>query len=107
MTPDMRYNFLAGTEMFHERIMNLEKINKPNIKKIFLATYNSNDFSPAVIDGIAAQFAKRLGPVSKAREMVSIPEFKQILIEISNQTDEALALQKLVGAAMNASEVFS
>ena len=107
MTPDMRYNFLAGTEMFHERIMNLEKINKPNIKKIFLATYNSNDFSPAVIDGIAAQFAKRLGPVSKAREMVSIPEFKQILIQISNQTDETLALQKLVGAAMNATEVFA
>ena len=106
MDPNMRFKFDLNKDLFFDRIMSLKKLSKGNIKKVFLSTYSALDFDPKIIDGVAEQFANRLKPVNKAAESVPIPVFKQILIEISNQADEALALQKLVGAAMNASEVF-
>ena len=106
MDPNMRFKFDLNKDLFFDRVMSLKTFSKGNIKKVFLSTYSALDFDAKIIDGVAEQFANRLQPVSKAAESVPIPVFKQILIEISNQADEALALQKLVGAQMNASEVY-
>jgi hypothetical protein len=106
MDPTERFKFDLNKDLFFDRVMSLKNLSKGNIKKVFLTTYGALDFDPKIIDGVAEQFANRLKPVNKAAESVPVPVFKQILIEISNQSDEALALQKLVGAPMNASEVF-
>jgi len=106
MDPNMRFKFDLNKDLFFDRVMSLKTFSKGNIKKIFLSTYSALDFDAKIIDGVAEQFANRLQPVSKAVESVPVPLFKQILIEISNQTDAALALQKLVGAQMNATEVY-
>ena len=94
-----RFKFDLNKDLFFERVMNLNNLSKGNIKKVFLSTYSSLDFNPEIIDGVAEQFANRLQPVSKTAESVPVPVFKEILINISNQADEALALQKLVGAS--------
>jgi hypothetical protein len=106
MSPIEAFKFQSNADLFSDGIIGLKTLSKDNIKKIFLTTFDPNDFRPEIIDGIAETFSKRLKPVSNAFELVPIPIFKQILIEISNQTDEALALQKLVGSVMNASEVY-
>jgi len=106
MDPNMRFKFDLNKDLFFDRVMSLKTFSKGNIKKIFLSTYSALDFDAKIIDGVAEQFANRLQPVSKAVESVPVPLFKQILIEISNQTDAALALQKLVGAQKNATEVY-
>jgi hypothetical protein len=106
MDPTERFKFDLNKDLFFDRVMSLKNLSKGNIKKVFLTTYGALDFDPKIIDGVAEQFANRLKPVNKAVESVPVPLFKEILIDISNQADEALALQKLVGAAMNASEVF-
>jgi len=106
MNPTERFKFDLNKDLFFDRVMSLKNLSKGNIRKVFLTTYGALDFDPKIIDGVAEQFANRLKPVNKAAESVPVPVFKQILDEISNQSDEALALQKLVGAPMNASEVF-
>ena len=106
MDPTERFKFDLNKDLFFDRVMSLKNLSKGNIKKVFLTTYGALDFDPKIIDGVAEQFANRLKPVNKAAESVPVPVFKEILIDISNQADEALALQKLVGAPMNASEVF-
>ena len=106
MDPTERFKFDLNKDLFFDRVMSLKNLSKGNIKKVFLTTYGALDFDPKIIDGVAEQFANRLKPINKAVESVPVPLFKEILIDISNQADEALALQKLVGAPMNASEVF-
>ena len=98
MNPTERFKFDLNKDLFFDRVMSLKNLSKGNIRKVFLTTYGALDFDPKIIDGVAEQFANRLKPVSKAAESVPVPAFKQILVDISNQSDEALALQKLVGA---------
>ena len=106
MDADTRFKFDLNKDLFFDRVMSLKKLSKGNIKKVFLSTYSALDFDPKIIDGVAEQFANRLKPVSKAAESVPVPVFKEILINISNQADEALALQKLVGATRSISAIY-